>query len=90
MTCEQEKECITCETCSLAQKMHTYYNEWLSWDNEWHNELEKVYGRNASDFRYQSQYNAATERLAYLRNQVVAARNTYNNLLHALTVDQTQ
>lgn len=53
------------------------YNDWLVWDNEWSNELEKVYGRNAGDYRYDPKRNAATERLAYLREQFHNARIAY-------------
>lgn len=57
------------------------YNAWLAADNTWMNELTRIYGRSASDKRYDSRYNAKTPELERLRQVFIDAGDAYRRYI---------
>jgi hypothetical protein len=56
------------------------YTLWLAADDAWQDELERVYGGNAGDARYDER-GTATDRLADLYDAFKAAENRYRSAL---------
>jgi len=54
----------------------TLRNAWCAADQAWHTELERVYGANAGDARYDNR-GTATDALQALKRAMLVARTTY-------------
>lgn len=60
--------------------LHTAYHAWLMTEKAWQEELEREYGKNACDARYDYARHSATTELQRLRDAWDVAEKIYRTL----------